>query len=84
VKAARETFKQRHGLVVLPTRDPFGALQSIKDVFGLLDAAILGPWSRSMRYVVFRFTLREKELVLTGFCIMQRHQEPETGMARLR
>jgi nucleoside-diphosphate-sugar epimerase len=42
------TLKKKHGLTFL--KDPFG--ESVKDVFGLLDAAILGPWGRSMRLVI--------------------------------
>jgi hypothetical protein len=40
--------KEREGLNAV--RDPFDNA-NIKDIFGLLDAAILGPWGRSMRYV---------------------------------
>jgi nucleoside-diphosphate-sugar epimerase len=45
VKEAWATLKKREGLVAV--RDPFEG-QTVKDVFGLLDAAILGPWGRSM------------------------------------
>ena len=46
VMEAWNKIKQRDGLVAV--RDPFDAA-NVKDVFGLLDAAILAPWGRSMR-----------------------------------
>ncbi|KAF2103160.1 hypothetical protein NA57DRAFT_31530, partial [Rhizodiscina lignyota] len=39
-----EKIKEKYGLSA--PKDPF--LQGFQDVFGLLDAAILGPWGRSM------------------------------------
>ena len=46
VRDAWERIKAREQLVLV--RDPF-LEENIKDIFGLLDAAILGPWGRSMR-----------------------------------
>jgi hypothetical protein len=43
---AWKRIKEREELVAV--RDPF-ATENVKDIFGLLDAAILGPWGRSMR-----------------------------------
>lgn len=48
VKEAWNKILTRESLAV--KRDPF-AEENVKDIFGLLDAAILGPWGRSMRYV---------------------------------
>jgi hypothetical protein len=45
VKEAWAKVKAREGLQVV--KDPFEGA-NVKDVFGLLDAAILGPWGRSM------------------------------------
>lgn len=44
VREAWAVLKKRHGLVL--ERDPF---DTVKDVFGLLDAEVLGPWARSNR-----------------------------------
>jgi nucleoside-diphosphate-sugar epimerase len=46
VVEAWKRIKSREGLEVV--RDPFEGI-NVKDVFGLLDAAVLGPWGRSMR-----------------------------------
>jgi hypothetical protein len=46
VKKAWGNIKERESLVAV--RDPFED-NNVKDIFGLLDAAILGPWGRSMR-----------------------------------
>jgi nucleoside-diphosphate-sugar epimerase len=43
---AWKKIKAREGLVTV--RDPFQG-ENVKDIFGLLDAALLGPWGRSMR-----------------------------------
>ncbi|KAM0249167.1 hypothetical protein ACHAQJ_009174 [Trichoderma viride] len=43
VRKAWETLKARHNLA--PRPDPFDKVQ---DIFGLLDAEILGPWGRSL------------------------------------
>lgn len=44
VRDAWTSLKKRHGLFL--ERDPF---ENTKDVFGLLDGEILGPWGRSIR-----------------------------------
>jgi nucleoside-diphosphate-sugar epimerase len=46
VREAWNTLKKREGLVI--KRDPFDDA-NVKDIFGLSDAAILGPWGRSMK-----------------------------------
>jgi nucleoside-diphosphate-sugar epimerase len=46
VLKAWEKLSKEFGLVGNPFENP-------KDVFGLLDAEILGPWGRSIRYVFF-------------------------------
>jgi len=47
VKRAWTRLRGGEGLVA--ARDPFES-RNVKDIFGLLDAAILSPWGRSMRY----------------------------------
>jgi hypothetical protein len=42
-----KALKEKYGLVAKV--DPF---DNVKDVFGLLDGEMLGPWGRSMRYVL--------------------------------
>jgi nucleoside-diphosphate-sugar epimerase len=46
VREAWKVIKKRESLAAV--RDPFDAA-NVQDIFGLLDAAILGPWGRSMR-----------------------------------
>ena len=76
-------IKERESLVAV--RDPFDP-KNVRDIFGLLDAAILAPWGRSMRYdVAHALSLSSFSLNVAHYTNnQQRFKEPQTRLAWLR
>jgi hypothetical protein len=68
VADAWKRLKQKHMLT--PQKDPF---ENIQDVFGLLDAAVLSSWGRSMRCVLVLLDL-ERIILLTRQSVTKNRQ----------